>query len=156
MSRHQYLGFAAVNLASDTLSRLHPEDARLDGSRLFAKFLRATCRSSASATECSTSTPANHSIFNRLMANHRPTKQASSFEFARPSFIRLGIDGLFETTDHRQNDRSSRRVYPNLTNPDTLCRDPVSFPDRKIFEERRSCGADPFRTRPPSSSGRAC
>jgi hypothetical protein len=40
----------------------------------------------------------------------------------RPSFIRSGVIGSFEHVDPRHGDRSPRRIYPNLTDPNTPCR----------------------------------
>jgi hypothetical protein len=119
-----------------------PRDARPGGRRLFAWTIRAAYRPSASTTECPTSTPANRPIFSRS-GGKPPDHQTSAplARFARPSFPRSGVGEPFEHLDPRHGDRSPRRIYPNLKDPNTLCREPVSPLDRKIFEDRRSCGS---------------
>lgn len=119
-----------------------PRDARPGGRRLFAWTIRAAYRPSASTTECPTSTPANRPIFSRS-GGKPPDHQTSSplARFARPDFPRSGVGAPFEHLDPRHGDRSPRRIYPNLTDPNTLCREPVSPLDRKNFEDRRSCGS---------------
>lgn len=126
-----------------------PRDARPGGRRLFAWTIRAAYRPSASTTECPTSTPANRPIFSRS-GGKPPDHQTSSplARFARPSFPRSGVGEPLEHLDPRHGDRSPRRIYPNLTDPNTLCREPVSPLDRKIFEDRRSCGSGSLSDEP--------
>lgn len=136
-------------------SRPVPRSARPGGQRLFAVTMRAAYRPSASATECPASTPATVPTLHDRTASCPPTERRSLSRANRPSFLRLGVVGPFEHVDPRHGDRSPRRIYPDLINPSTPCREHVLPLDWKNVEVLRSCGVDPFRTNSPGLTRRA-
>jgi len=133
------------------LSRPHPGSARPFGAAAVRRGLQATCRPSASATECPPSTPTDRPI---LPVDHgKPCSRRATRPLTGPAgraSSGRGSLGFGNRVDPHHGDRSPWWIYPNLTDPGTPTREPVSNPAWKSFRARRSCGGDLFRTDPPA------
>jgi hypothetical protein len=127
--RHWYPGFAAKGPASDMLLRSASPNARHKHWAGFHRSAWATCRPPTSAAECSSSTPPscpNSSRDSQRQAAARLDDSAPCG--ARPTELlqARGRSDFLSPFDPQHDDRSPRWIYPNLTDSDTSCHEPVS------------------------------
>jgi hypothetical protein len=155
VGRHWCPDFAAKGPASDMLSRPYPGSARPFSTTAIRRGSQATCRPSASPTECSPSTPSSclvPSVDRGKPRSRRATRPLAGR--AGRAFSGQGSLGFWNRVDPHHDDRSPWWIYPNLTDPGTPAREPVSNPVWKSSRARRSCGTDLFRTDPPACWGK--
>jgi hypothetical protein len=143
--------------ASDTLSRPASPNARPKPRAGFHRSVWATCRLPTSAAEHPPSTPP---ICPNLATSCDGEPSRDKWQRPLRSTTNRVASGqgslwLFGPFDPLHDDRSPRRIYPNLTDSDTHCRNPVPRRTRKPGTLRRPCGNGLSRTEPPSKPRRS-
>jgi len=151
MGRHRYPGLAAKGPASDMRSRpfLGALDPRAD--RLFAGALgpHAACqllqRSVPRARQRAVPSPS------WIVASHVPLEDDIPCEIPPAGLSQARGRLACSSVDPHHDDRSPQWIYPDLTDPDTSCREFVSDHTWKPSVARRPCGRGLSRTYPPGA-----